>query len=306
MDRLATMRAFVAVADRGSFAEAARRLRLSPTAVTRAVAQLEDQLGLLLLARTTRSVKLTERGAIYLESCRQILADIDDADRLVMGADAAPRGTMAVAAPIMFGRLHVLPLVLRLLHDHPELSVRLTLSDRSVHLVEEGIDVAVRIGELADSQLVAIRVGEVRRVLVGSPDYLRARGTPTTPAALAGHDLVSFEGVEATNTWHFGPGNATIVRTEPRLAVNTADAALAAAEAGLGITRTLSYQAQNGLAAGRLCLVLEDFATPAVPVHVVYPARRTGSANVAAFVQAARAHFRTLPAVTPARTAPPS
>jgi DNA-binding transcriptional LysR family regulator len=294
MDRLDAMRAFVTVAEQASFAEAARRLRLSPAAVTRTVAQLEGELGLLLMARTTRSVRLTERGAIYLESCRRILADLDDADRLVMGEDAAPRGQMVVAAPLMFGRLHVLPIVVRLLHDHPALSVRLSLSDRFVHLVEDGVDVAVRIGELADSALVAVRLGTVRRVLVASPAYLGARGRPASPAELAKHDLVSFEGMERSDTWHFGR-NAPPVRVAPRLAVNTADAALAAAEDGLGITRTLSYQAQAGLSSGRLVRLLAEFDPPEMPIHAVHPARRIGSANIAAFVIAARSHFRLAP-----------
>jgi DNA-binding transcriptional LysR family regulator len=303
MDRLDAMRAFVAVADRGSFAEAARRLRLSPAAVTRAVALLEDQLGLMLLNRTTRSVKLTERGAMYLDACKQLLLDLDAAERRVRGEDAAPRGTMVVAAPIMFGRLHVLPVVIRLLRQHPDLAVRLILSDRVVHLVEEGIDVAVRLGALADSALTAFKVGEVRRVLVASPDYLAARGVPVTPAALAEHDLIAFEGVDATNEWSFGEADRSSVRVVPRLAVNTADAAIAAAEAGLGITRTLSYQVHASLEAGRLRLLLDSFSPRAMPVSVVHASRRLGSANVAAFITAARAHFRTLPmiAVAPER-----
>jgi DNA-binding transcriptional LysR family regulator len=294
MDRLDAMRTFAAVADLGSFAEAGRRLRLSPAAVTRAVALLEDQLGLLLLNRTTRSVKLTERGAVYLDACKRILLDMDDADRRVRGEDALPRGVMAVAAPLVFGRLHVLPIVAGMLREHRDLSVRLTLSDRVVHLVEEGIDVAVRIGDLADSALTAFRVGEVRRVVVASPRYLAIRGTPATPAALAGHDLIAFENVDATNEWFFAAAGRTAVRVAPRLAVNSADAAIAAAEAGLGITRTLSYQAHAALAAGRLRLLLEDFAPPPVPVSVVHPPRRVGSANVAAFVKAARGYFPTV------------
>jgi len=297
MDRLDAMRAFAAVADLGSFAEAARRLRLSPAAVTRAVARLEDELGLLLLHRTTRAVRLTERGAVYRDACRKILADIEDADRVAQGEDAAPRGALVVAAPLMFGRLHVLPVVLTMLQEHRDLSVRLMLSDRMVHLAEDGIDVAVRIGDLADSALRAIRVGEVRRVLVASPDYLAARGTPAAPADLAAHDLIAFEGTDATSEWRFGGADRPGIRVEPRLAVTTADAAIAAAEAGLGITRTLSYQVHASLAAGRLAVLLEGFGPPALPVTLVHPARRLGSANVAAFIAAARAHLRALPVI---------
>jgi DNA-binding transcriptional LysR family regulator len=293
MDRLDAMRAFAEVAARGSFAEAARRLRLSPAAVTRAVALLEDQLGLLLLNRTTRSVRLTERGRIYLESCQQLLADLEEADRRVRGEDAAPRGVLEVAAPIMFGRMHVLPVVTRMLLDYPALSVRLTLADQVAHLVQEGIDVAVRIGEPRDSAMIAIKVGFVRRVLVASPDYIAARGEPASLAALAEHDLIGFAGVENTTDWHFA--GAVNVPVEPRLMVNNADAAIAATEAGLGTTRTLSYQVMAALDAGRLRLVLDGFAPPPVPVNIMHPPRRVGSANVAAFVKAARAYLRGLP-----------
>lgn len=295
MDRFDAMQAFAAVADLGSFAEAARRLRLSPAAVTRAVAQVERRLGQTLLHRTTRSVKLTERGAAYLQDCRQILAEVAAAERRAASEGAAPRGTLAVAAPLMFGRLHVLPVIARLLREHPALAVRLTLADRMIRLVEEGFDVAVRIGELADSALVALKVGEVRRVLAASPAYLAAHGTPASPDELRGHDLISFEGPDAVNEWQFGEAEQAKVRIEPRLAVNSADAAIAAAEDGLGITRTLLYQVDAAVRAGRLRLLLEAFGPPARPVQIVHPARRLGSANVAAFIRAARAHFATLP-----------
>jgi DNA-binding transcriptional LysR family regulator len=198
MDRLDAMRVFVSVATRGSFAEASRSLRLSPSAVTRAVAWLEDELGLSLLTRTTRSLRLTERGAIFLESCRQILDDLDDAERRVKGEDADPRGEMTVAAPVMFGRLHVTPIVDGLLRAYPALKVRLLLSDRNVHLVEEGVDVAVRIGALADSSMVTTTLGAVSRVLVASPAYLARRGIPVAPADLAVHDLIAFEGLASS------------------------------------------------------------------------------------------------------------
>ncbi len=291
MDRLDAMRAFTAIARRGSFSQAARHLRLSPTAVTRAVAQLEDELGLMLLIRTTRSVRLTEQGLGYREACERILADFDDAQRRVRGEAAEPRGLLTVAAPLMFGRLHVLPVVQRLLRDHPALSVRMVLSDRVVHLVEEGVDVAVRLADLPDSALIAVRIGDVRRVTVASPAYLDAHGPPATPADLAHHTLIAFEGASSANEWRFGPNEDIVVRIEPRLTVNTADAAILAAEDGLGITRTVSYQVTAPVEAGRLRYVLEAFATPRYPVSVVHPAQRIGSANVAAFIAAARNHF---------------
>ncbi len=293
MDRLAAMRAFVAVATQGSFAGAARRLRLSPSVVTRQVAQLEDDLGLMLLSRTTRSVRLTDRGQIHLESCRRILDELEHAERRVRGEDAAPRGEMTVAGPITFGRLHVLPIVTQVLREHPALSIRLTLSDRNINLVDEGVDVAVRIGELRDSSLIAVRLGEVSRVVVASPAYLASRAPPGAPADLAAHDIVAFEGLDATSEWRFDAG--AVVRVEPRLAVNSADAAIAAAEAGLGVTRALSYQIQAAVLGGRLVPILREFAPAPVPVSVVHLSRRIGSANIAAFVRVARDYFKAHP-----------
>jgi DNA-binding transcriptional LysR family regulator len=292
MDRLDAMRTFVAVAERGSFAEAARQLRLSPAAATRAVAQVEAELGLQLLARTTRSVRLTERGLLYFERCQKILADVDDARSLARGDAAVPRGLLSVSAPVVFGRLHVLPVVEAALKAFPKLTVRLTLADRLVHLVEERIDVAVRIGHLADSALTAVKVGEVRQVLVASPDYLEARGTPGHLQALQDHDLILFEGLSTTDEWRFGGGEGASVRVSPRLAVSGADAAVLAAERGLGIARALSYQVQEGLAAGRLSLVLTEHAPPPIPVSLVYPTRRIGSPNLRAFVDIAMAELR--------------
>jgi DNA-binding transcriptional LysR family regulator len=296
VDHLDDMRAFVAVARNGSFAEAARRLRLSPSVVTRSIARLEDRLGLTLLVRTTRSLRLTERGAMYLESCRQILDDIDNAERLARGEDAEPSGHLQVAAPILFGRLHVLPIIDGLLRTHRALAIRLSLSDRNVHLIDEGIDVGVRIGELADSSLIAVRLGEVGRVVVASPSYLKERGIPDSPHDLARHDIVAFEGLGTTGEWRFGPDGRAL-RLEPRLAVNTADAAIAAAEAGTGLTRTLSYQVRDAVIAGRLVPVLQKFAPPPSPVSAIYPARRTASANIAAFVKTAREYFREHPLI---------
>jgi DNA-binding transcriptional LysR family regulator len=296
MDRLGAMRIFVSVARLRSFSEAARRLQLSPSVVTRAIAQLEDELGLTLLLRTTRSLRLTERGELYLESCQRILEDIDGAERQVRGEDAAPRGTLKVAAPVVFGRLHVLPIVNSVLRDYCEVAVELTLSDRNVHLVEEGVDVAVRIGELADSSLIAIKLGVVSRVVVASPAYLQKRGAPKSPAELVAHDIIAFEGLGAADEWRFS-GAGRPVRLEPRLMINNIDASIAAAEAGIGITRPFSYQVQASVIAGRLTPILQHFAPPPLPVNVIYPARRIASANIAAFVKTARAYFKGHPLV---------
>jgi DNA-binding transcriptional LysR family regulator len=299
MDRIDSLRAFVAVAHAGSFAAAARQLRMSPSLVTRAVAQLEAELGVTLFARTTRVVRLTERGAIHLDSSRRLLDDWQAAVHKVRGEDAAPRGTLSVAAPLLFGRLHIQPIIAGLLAAHPQLQARLVLSDRNVHLVDDGFDAAVRIGTLPDSSLMATRLGEVCRATVASPAYLAARGTPAVPGELAGHDLIAFENLEANNDWHFGGDGvaAEAVRIVPRLTVNSADATIAAAEAGLGITRVLSYQVEAAVKAGRLTLLLPAFTPPPVPVSVVWPSNRQAAVNVTAFVTAARTRFRAHPLV---------
>jgi DNA-binding transcriptional LysR family regulator len=296
MDRLGAMRIFVGIAKLRSFSEAARRLQLSASAVTRAIAQLEDELGVTLLLRTTRSLRLTERGELYLASCRRILDEVAGAEQQVRGEDAVPRGTLKVAAPVIFGRLHVLPIVNRVLREYRELAVELTLADRNVHLVEEGVDVAVRIGELADSSLIAIKMGVVSRVVVASPAYLQERGVPKSPTELAGHDIIAFDGLGIADEWRFSGGGRP-VRLDPRLTVNSIDAAIAAAEAGIGITRPLSYQAQAAVIDGRLTPILQRFAPPPLPVNVIYPARRIASANIAAFVKTARGYFKAHPLV---------
>ena len=291
MDRLDMLRTFVAVADQVSFAEAARRLRISPTAASRAIAALEQSLGTALLRRTTRSVRLTDEGAAYLERCRAALADLDDAALALRGAGATPGGTLVITAPVTFGRLHILPIATALLREHPALKIELTLIDRVVRLVDEGIDVAVRIGDLSDSSLHAFKVAEVRRVVVASPAYLAAHGTPASITALHDHALIAFTELDRGHEWRFGPTGKPAIRIEPRLAANTADAAIAAAIEGVGIARVLSYQAMDAIGSGSLVTLLDGFAPPAVPVHLVYQASRRASVNVRAFIDAARARF---------------
>jgi DNA-binding transcriptional LysR family regulator len=291
MDRLEMLRTFVAVADLESFAGAARRLRISPTAASRAVSALEASLGTMLLRRTTRSVRVTGEGAAYLERCRAALADLDDAALALRGDSAMPVGTLVVTAPVTFGRLHILPIATALLRAHGALRVELALIDRIVRLVDEGVDVAVRIGDLSDSALHALKVAEVRRVLVASPAYLAARGAPANVAALHDHALISFTELDRAQEWRFGAGGKPAIRVEPRLTVNTADAAIAAAIDNLGITHVLSYQALDAIASGQLVTLLDDVAPPPIPVHLVYQANRRASVNVRAFIDAARLHF---------------
>ncbi len=281
MDHIDSIRLFVAVARSGSFAEAARRLRLSPSVATRGVAQLENKLGAQLFTRTTRSVRLTERGAAHLDRCSRILEELEDAERALRGDIGAPRGELVIAAPVVFGRLHVLPRITSLLRKHAALTVRLLLSDRNAHVAEDGIDVAIRIGPLADSSLVALRLGTMGQVVVASPDYLANNPAPQRPADLQNHSLIVFEGMGQTNEWRF---RDQTTRLRPRLIVTTADAAIAAAQAGLGITRTLSYQVQEPLAAGRLVTLLGKFAPLEVPVSALYQANRRATANIAAFL----------------------
>ena len=285
------LRIFVAVADRASFAEAARRLRVSPTAASRAISALEVSLGATLLRRTTRSVRLTEDGAIYLERCRVILAEIESAELAVRGAGATPGGGLVVTAPVTFGRLHILPIIGGLLRAHPALKVDLLLVDRNVRLVDEGVDVAVRIGDLSDSSLQAAKVSEVRRILVASPGYIVANGEPMAVAALRDHALVSFSEIDRSQEWRFGGDGQPTIRIEPRLTVNTADAAVAAAIDGVGIARVLSYQAIDAIAAGRLVTILDADAPPPIPVHLVFQANRRGSANVRGMLASARRYF---------------
>jgi DNA-binding transcriptional LysR family regulator len=292
MDRLDALRVFVAVAERLSFTLAARDLRISATAASRAIADLEAGLGVALLRRTTRSVGLTAEGAGYLQRCRAVLADLDEADRSLRGEDAEPRGGLIITAPVLFGRMHVSPVVSDLIRAHPALDVELTLTDRIVRLVEEGVDVAVRIADLADSALHAVRVSETRRVLAASPAYLAERGTPQTLSDLRHHQQIVFDAFAPNGEWRFGPGRS-VVRCEPRLLTNSADVAVAAALEGLGIARVLCYQVAAHVAAGRLVQVLPSLDPEPAPVSLVFQARRRRSPNVRAFIEAMQARFRT-------------
>jgi DNA-binding transcriptional LysR family regulator len=298
VDRLDMMRAFVAVAEAEGFAAAARRIGLSAPAATRAVAALEQRLGTRLLNRTTRIVRLTEAGARYLADCKRILAEIDEAEASAAGAHAEPRGDLAVTAPVMFGRLHVAPVVLAFLDRYPGVVARTLLLDRVVDIIEEGIDVAVRIAHLADSSLTAVRVGAVRRVVCAAPAYLARRGVPAAPADIAAHDVIAFAQSGAREEWTFGAGAGSVSISPPaRLVANTADVALAAAVAGRGLTRVLSYQAAAEVAAGRLAIVLAAFEPPPVPVHLVHAAGRRASAKLRAFVDFAAERLRAEPAL---------
>lgn len=270
MDRLGAMGILVAAADAGSLSEAARRTKTPLPTVSRKIAELEEQLGARILVRTSRRLMLTEVGAAYVAACRQILQSIAEAERAVAGEYAAPKGELGVTSSVAFGRLHVAPIVTEFLQAYPDIDARLILTDGVVNLVEARMDVAVRIGDLPDSGLKATRVGEVRPVLCASPGYLAARGRPKLPTELAKHDCVTFEGLSPPDAWRFKAARKDlVVKVRSRLSVNTADAALDAAAAGLGITRVLSYQAQSHIRAGSLVTVLDASNETSVPVHLI-------------------------------------
>ncbi|MNH01971.1 HTH-type transcriptional regulator DmlR [compost metagenome] len=295
MDHIHLMKVFVAVGELESFAAASRRLDISPAAVTRAVSALEQQLGVKLLLRTTRSVRLTEAGGRYLEDTRNILASIHEANEAAAGINAMPKGDLAVTAPILFGKKYVMPCIVRYLQHYPEVDVSAYFLDRVVNMVEEGMDVAVRIGPLPDSGLKALRVGKVRRMLCASPDYLARHGVPQHPSDLPDHAVIGTTNLSPRAGWRFGlTDEPTLVRIKPRLSVTSNDGAIAAATAGLGIARLLSYQVADEVANGTLQVVLAEYEEAPWPIHVLHRESRYGSAKVRTFidmlVQELRAH----------------
>jgi DNA-binding transcriptional LysR family regulator len=289
VDRLDELAAFVAILEAGSLAEAGRKLRRSPPAMTRALAALEERVGARLVERNTRRLAPTEAGRRLLEQARGVLAGYGDAVREPPAGSV--RGLLRVTAPMVFGRRHVAPLVASFLDAHPEARVELVLSDRNLNLIEEELDVAVRIGRLGDSALVARRVGEVRRLLVASPAYLARRGTPRAPSELPQHDVVYVAGRAGGPEWRFhGGGRSQIVRLQPRLLVNDVEAMLLAVRAGRGIGRPISYQVADDLAAGALVRLLPRSEPPALPVQLVVPSARQLPPRTRAFLDhAARA-----------------
>lgn len=271
MDKLDSMAVLLAVVEAGSLSAAARHLAMPLATVSRKVAALEAHLKTRLLHRTTRHLALTEAGSAYVAACRRILDEIGEAERTATGEYATPKGELTVTAPMMFGRLHIVPVVAEFLAQYPEIEINLVLTDRVMHLMDEHIDVAVRIGELPDSGLMATGVGKVRRVVCASPDYLARHGAPATPADLATHDCISFEVMESRRAWVFGAArSAQAVPVHSRLAVNTVDAAIAAATLGVGLVRVMSYQVMHALRNDTLRIVLEPFESEPLPVSLVH------------------------------------
>ena len=285
MDRLESMSILVTVAEAGSLSAAARRLATPLATVSRKISQLEAHLGTKLLNRSSRRLALTDAGRAYVGACRSILEQVGEAERAASGEYRAPKGDLIIAAPIVFGRLHVLPVLIEFLESFPQIDVRVVLSDRVVNLIEEHVDIAVRIGELPDSNLVATRIDTIRRVVCASPDYFAGRGIPEGPVDLAAHDCVTFDALMSSKEWTFGNGKSTLsVPIHSRLTVNTAEAAIDAAIAGIGITRVLSYQVAEPIRAGALTIVLQEFEPEPWPLSLVYTDRRLLPIKVRAFL----------------------
>lgn len=292
MDRFHAMRVFVRVSETSSFAGAARDLNMSPPAVTRAISALEDLVGARLFVRTTRSVQLTDAGRRYFEDCKRILSDIAEAEASAAGSYATPTGTLAITASVMFGQIYIMPIVAEFLDLYPELTVRLIFLDRVANLVDEGIDVAIRIGHLPDSSLSATRVGSVRRVICGSPDYFETHGVPRDPTELANHRIISAVTVWPTDEWRFGGEDKRSIKVKPAIYCNSNAAVIEAVRGGHGVSRLLSYQIGPCLTEGLLLTVLNDFEEEPLPIHIVHPEGRHASAKVRSFVDFAAKRLR--------------
>lgn len=285
MDRFTEMQVFVAVAESEGFAAGARKLKISPPAATRAVADLEHRLGVKLFNRTTRYVRATDAGQRYLDDAKRILAQVAEADEAAVGINAAPRGHLVITAPVLFGRMYVMPGVVDYLQKYPETEISAMFVDRVVNMLEEGVDVAMRIGELSDSSFKALKVGNVRRVVCASPEYIKKHGLPQHPDELAQHQIVVASNLGPNVEWRFHDKNQTkIVRVKPRLTVTSNDAAIEAAVEGLGITRLISYQVAPELASGRLKIILSEFESPPLPVHILHREGRNASVKIRAFI----------------------
>ena len=293
MDRFASMSILVTAVEAGSLSAAARRLGMPLATVSRKVSELESHLGTRLLNRSSRRLTLTDTGRSYVAACKRILEDVGEAERAASGEYSAPKGELVITAPIVFGRLHVLPVVAEFLRTFPEIDIRIVLADRLINLLEEHVDLAVRIGELPDSSLIATRLGAIRRVVCASPAYFSARGTPHRPEELSMHACITFEALTSPDAWTFTVGRSDVsVPIRSRLIVNTAEAAIDAAVAGIGITRVLSYQIAAPMRAGTLAITLQEFEPPAWPINLLYPGGRLLPLKLRAFLDFAAPRLR--------------
>jgi DNA-binding transcriptional LysR family regulator len=293
MDRLKAMSIVLAAVDGGSLSAAARQLGMPLPTVSRQISDLEAHLNARLFNRSTRRLELTDAGSAYVSACRRILEDVGETERAASGEFSAPRGDLIVSAPIVFGRLHVLPTILEYLKIYADVNVRLVLNDRVLDLLNDHVDVAVRIGELESSTLIASRVGATRRVVCAKPDYLRSSGVPTQPSDLKDHQCIVLEGLSTQDTWVLGKGRSEMsVRIRPRLIVNTAEAAIDAALAGAGLTRVLSYQIAEAVKRGTLVNTLTEFEPAPIPISLVHVIRTRMPLKLRAFLDFAAPHLR--------------
>jgi DNA-binding transcriptional LysR family regulator len=294
MDRLEAMSILVAAADAGSFSAAGRQLGVPLPTISRKVADLEAHLNTQLLVRSTRKLSLTEAGLAYVAACKKILELVDEAESQASGEYTVPRGTWAITAPIVFGRLPVVPVVNEFRARFPQISVHLMLSDRTINIIDEHVDIAIRVGALPDSTLVALKVGEIRQVVCGSPEYFAAHGIPKTPADLANHMCVTFTALASGMTWVFHPRGQASRRVRPycRLKINTAESAIDAAIAGVGVTNVFSYQVARAVAEGKLKLILEDYEPDPIPVHQVYARQAILPVKLRRFTEFAASRLR--------------
>jgi DNA-binding transcriptional LysR family regulator len=295
MDRLDAMTILLRVVDEGSFSAASRELGVPLATVSRKVIELETHLGTKLLVRTTRKVALTDAGALYVASARRILEEIDETERLAAGEFHAPRGELILTAPVFFGRLHILPIVIDFLAAYPEIDVRLLLSDRNLHLIDDHVDMATRIGPLPDSSMVATRIGSMRTVVCASPRLLARQGVPKTPDDLAALPCVNFDFLSPNSAWPFRLKDAkgsVDVPIWPRLSVSTAEAAVWAAAQGVGVTRVLHYQCANAVRDGSLRIILTDFELEPLPVHLIHAGRGALPSKMRVFLDFAASRLR--------------
>ena len=293
MDRLEAMSVFMSVVEEGSLSAAGRKLGMPLATVSRKLSDLETHLKARLLNRSTRGLTLTDAGRDYLAACKRILEDVTEAERVAAGEFSEPRGELVITAPLVMGRMHVLPIVVGFLAAYPEINVRLIQGDRIAHLLEEQIDLAVRVGELPDSRLTATRIGTIRRVVCAHPDYFSAHGLPDVPRDLADHRCVTFDAINSTEVWRFPVDGAEVaVPVRSALVVNTAEAAIDAAIAGVGVTRVLSYQIEAWKRGGQLQTALRGFEPPAMPASLVYPGQRRLPLKLRAFLDYATPRLR--------------
>jgi DNA-binding transcriptional LysR family regulator len=295
MDRLGAMSVFVTVVESGSLSAAGRKLSMSLPTVSRKISELESHIRARLLIRSTTKLALTDAGKSYLAACKSIIESVEEAERKAAGEYSAPTGDLIIAAPIVFGRLHIVPIVAEFLKTYPDVDVQLVLEDRPLDLLENHIDLAVRVGELPDSSLIAARVGQIRNVVCASPKYLKEHGTPKVPKELVNHDCINFTfaALGSPDVWTFSVGKSeTAMRIRSRLVVNTAEAAIDAAIAGVGITRVLSYQVKKAAQSGALITILTKYESAPIPIHLIYTGQRLLALKLRAFLDFATPRLR--------------